>query len=199
MRWQTIGGVLTAVAVIGGAVYRWPSSAAVALQCPVRLNNKTLAKAQAAGLAFRHPKQRYVRAETVAFVFDGGVADGVLDVAGGRYYVPLSREQLPDGGDARGEPAFDVVDSSACTVGACGVWCTSAFPMRLAQSSCVRRPSDGGVCRRPREAPMGGVADGGLRMGGLGEVWHAVDGFQGAGCERVECQIMLGDDPEADL
>jgi hypothetical protein len=36
-------------------------------------------------------------------------------------------------------------------------------------------------------------------MGGLGEVWHAVDGFQGAGCERVECQIMLGDDPEADL
>lgn len=199
MRWQTIGGVLTAVAVVGGTVYRWPSSDAVSILCPVRLNAKMIAKAQAAGLVFRHAKQKYVRAETVAFAFDGGLADGVMDVGGGRYYVPLSRDQLPDGGDAPGQSVFDVMEPAACTVGACGAWCTSAFPMRLAQSPCVRRPSDGGVCRRPREAPMGGTSDGGLRMGGLGEVWRAVDGFQGAGCERVECQIMLGDDPEVDL
>lgn len=175
---------------------------AVALQCPVRLNQRTLNRAIAAGLQPRHPKQRYVRAQTLAFSCpsDGGMTlGGVVPVQGKTLVVPLMRDVLPDGGDRPGEPAFDITDTSQCDIGTCGAWCATTFPMRLAQSPCVRRPSDGGVCRRPREAPIGGVADGGLRMGELGEVWQSSLGFQGAGCERTECSIVLGDDPEVDL
>lgn len=161
-----------------------------------------------AGIAATHVANCHVRlsAECVAVANDAGYPLHTHE----RLRFPVSMVVLPDGGrDVTLPPlplgavraCVEVVDWADCALvtaasapAVAALW-GQPLPFTTAGTTkkCVRPNFDAGLaCNRVQ-------ADGGVYSFGDRNVYPRAEAFAPATCESVECSIVLGEDPEADL